>query len=72
MLAPERLDSTHDTPARPRLAYSVSEAAEQIDVSRSFVYKLIRQGTLPSVELDGRRLIRHEALVALLEDRERS
>jgi hypothetical protein len=40
-----------------RLAYSPAEAAEKIGISRA----------KPSLKLDRRRLIRHEALVGLLD-----
>lgn len=41
-----------------RLLVRPSEAAELIGVSRSKVYELIASGVLPSVRLDGGRLIR--------------
>jgi excisionase family DNA binding protein len=50
-----------------RLAYSPAEAAEKIGISRAKLYELLEKGTLPSLKLDRRRLIRHEALVGLLD-----
>ena len=52
---------------RPRLAYSIPEAAELLAIGRTYVYDLIRRGDLPTVKSGRRRLIRHEALVAYLD-----
>ena len=49
-----------------RLAYSPREVAEALGTSRAWVYRRIDDGTLPSVLLGGRRLVRHETLEALL------
>lgn len=50
----------------PRLAYSVAEAAEALGMSRATVNVHIADGTIPSVKIGGRRLIRRDALDALL------
>lgn len=55
-----------------RLAYSVDEAAQALGISRARLYELIADGTIPSVKLGRRRLIRRETLVRLLEDLETS
>lgn len=60
---PERVD---------RLAYSVAEAAAEIGISRAKLYQLLDDGTIPSLKLGRRRLIRREALVTLLADLEQS
>ena len=54
-------------PPIDRLAYSPAEAAEVLGISRPGIYNYLRDGTLPSLKLGRRRLIRHEALVALLD-----
>lgn len=52
------------------LAYSVAEAAQELGVSTSLVYKLVRQKELPSVRLGDRRLVvPHTALEAWLLER---
>jgi len=53
-------------PAHPPLAYSPADAAQVLGISRARLYQLIDDGTVPSVKLGRRRLIRHEALVDLL------
>lgn len=50
-----------------RLAYSPAEAAATLGISRARLYQLLEDGTVASVKLGRRRLIRHEALVALLD-----
>jgi excisionase family DNA binding protein len=50
-----------------RLAYSPAEAAQALGISRAKLYQLLDDGALPSVKLDRRRLIRREALDALLD-----
>ena len=51
-----------------RLAYSPSEAAELLGLSRARVYELMASGDLPSLRIGRSRRIRHEALVAFLAD----
>lgn len=51
----------------PRLAYSPAEAARALGISRARLYQLIDDGTIPSIKLGRRRLIRAEALRDLLE-----
>ena len=53
-----------------RLAYSVDETAAQLGCTRTHVHNLIKSGVLPSLKLGRRRLIRREALEALLEQLE--
>jgi excisionase family DNA binding protein len=50
-----------------RLAYSPAEAAKALGISRSKLYQKLDDGTIPSIKLDGRRLIRVADLVALLD-----
>jgi excisionase family DNA binding protein len=49
-----------------RLALSVPEAARTCGISRATVYRLIQQKKLETVKLGARRLVRPEALIALL------
>ncbi len=53
------------------LAYSPAEAAELLGISRAKLYQLLDDGTVPSLKLGRRRLIRAEALSATLERLER-
>ena len=53
-----------------RLAYSPAEAAQALGISRAKLYQLLGDGSLPSVLLDRRRLIRPSALSALLDSLE--
>jgi excisionase family DNA binding protein len=49
-----------------RLAYSVREVAALTGLGRSTIYVLLGEKKLLSLRVGGRRLIPHEALVALL------
>jgi excisionase family DNA binding protein len=49
-----------------RVCFSVGEAAAIAGLSASFVYVLMRRGTLHSVKVGGRRLIPRKALEGLL------
>jgi excisionase family DNA binding protein len=42
--------------------YRITEVAEQLNVSRSKVYELLKAGALPSVHIDRTRLVRAEDL----------
>lgn len=53
-----------------RLAYSPAEAAQALGISRARLYQLLDDGTIPSVKLGRRRLIRRQALADLLDDLE--
>lgn len=53
------------------LAYSPAEAASALGISRARLYELLTDGTIPSVKLGRRRLVRHEALTTLLDSLER-
>lgn len=50
-----------------RLAYSVDEAARLIGVGRTFLYAAIKQGTLKSSKVGGRRLLTVKAIETWLE-----
>ncbi len=50
-----------------RAAYSVLDAAQYLGVSRSQVYRLLADGSLDSLKIGTRRLIRRDAMDALLE-----
>lgn len=54
-------------PEATPLAHSPADAAELLGISRAKLYLLLEDGTIPSVKLGRRRLIRHEALVGLLD-----
>ena len=49
------------------LAVSVAQAAQLSGLSRSFLYLLIREGSLPSIKVGHRRLIRVAELEAWLQ-----
>jgi len=70
---PEQAPSPQTTPPRSynpappqKLAYSVREAAALTGLGRSTIYVLLGQKKLMSLRIGGRRLIPHDALVALL------
>ncbi|MGX6646469.1 helix-turn-helix domain-containing protein [Maricaulaceae bacterium MS644] len=50
-----------------RAAYSVLDAANYLGVSRSQIYRLLADGSLDSLRIGSRRLIRRDAMDALLE-----
>lgn len=49
-----------------RLAYSVKEVSEVLGMSEATVNLHIKEGTIPSVKIGGRRLIRRDVLDAIL------
>lgn len=58
----------HDEQDEPELrAVGVDQAAELLAVSRWTLYELLRDGTIPSFRLSGRRLIRVRHLRAFIE-----
>ncbi len=48
-------------------AYRVNDFCRLYGVGRSGVYKLLKEGKLPSVVIAGRRVIPHDAAEALLQ-----
>ncbi|MEM7338118.1 MAG: helix-turn-helix domain-containing protein [Actinomycetota bacterium] len=59
--------------APDKLVYSIDEAAEQLSIGRTLVYRLIRTGHLPSLKIGHRRLVARadlEAFVNRLRDGE--
>ena len=50
-----------------KLSYTVEEAAEAVGICRTSIREMIADQTLKSLKLKGRRLIRREALIALLD-----
>lgn len=40
-----------------KLVYSIQEAADLLGISRSYVYEMVRNGTIPSLELGKKRVI---------------
>jgi excisionase family DNA binding protein len=55
-----------------RLAYSPSEGAEVLGISRSKIYELITAGDLKVIKLGSRTLILHSELVRFLASRARA
>lgn len=58
-------------PAEPerfvtRLAYSPTQAADALSLSRATVYDLIASGQLPARKIGGRCIVTHEDLVKFL------
>jgi excisionase family DNA binding protein len=58
-----------DSPVE-KLAFGPAEAAQALGISRSRLYELLYEGTIPSIKLGSRRLIRRESLVAYLDQLE--
>ena len=50
-----------------RLTVSVEEAATMLGISRSGFYKLISNGTIPSLKIGGRRLVPVKTLESFIE-----
>ena len=50
-----------------KLAYTVSEAAEAIGLSKSTVFEMLKDGRLRGLKLGHRRLIRRSELEAVLD-----
>ena len=57
---------TQERPTFERRALSIVEAAEACGLSRATLYRLLNDGKLETVKVGARRLIRPEALDALL------
>jgi excisionase family DNA binding protein len=51
-----------------RLAFGIKEAAQSLGLGKSKLRMLIREGTLPTVRVGDRVLIRRESLEKLLQD----
>ena len=49
-----------------KLAYSVSEVAEQLGVKRTTVYELMNRGELRSFTIGRRRLVSYDDLVGFI------
>lgn len=58
----QKLEANHE---RPR-AYRVNDFCRMFGIGRTGVYKLLKEGKLPSVVIGGRRLIPADAAEALL------
>jgi excisionase family DNA binding protein len=50
-----------------KLAYSVTEVAELLGISRSSAYEYVRSGDLPSITLGSRIVVPRRALELLLD-----
>ena len=55
-----------------KLAYSVSEVAEMLSISRASAYTYVRTGVIQSVSLGGRILVPRKVLDDLLDLKEAS
>ena len=51
-----------------RRALSIQEAAEALNLSRATIYRLIEQKKLATLKIGARRLVRPEAIDALLRE----
>lgn len=47
-----------------KLVYSIQEVAALLGISRSYAYELVRNGTIPALELGKKRVIPKERFVA--------
>jgi excisionase family DNA binding protein len=59
-------NTSSPTEPRGRLTITPSEAAAELNISRSQLYILLRRGELPSVKIGRRRVILWDDLVAYL------
>ncbi len=46
-----------------KLVYSIQEAANLLGISRSYAYELVRNGTIPALELGKKRVIPKEKFI---------
>ncbi len=53
-----------------KLVYSIQEAANLLGISRSYAYELVRNGTIPALELGKKRVIPKEKFVAWINGKE--
>ena len=53
-----------------KLVYSIQEAANLLGISRSYAYELVRNGTIPALELGKKRVIPKEKFVAWINEKE--
>jgi excisionase family DNA binding protein len=53
------------------LVYTIPQAAKELEVSRSTVYRLITDGELESISVRSRKRVRRSALVRYLDDLQR-
>ncbi len=58
--------NTSENQAKAKIAYSIREAVEATNISRTKIYELINQGVLPSHKLGRRTLILRRDLDAFL------
>lgn len=53
-----------------KLVYSIQEAAKLLGISRSYAYELVRNGTIPALELGKKRVIPKEKFIAWINGKE--
>ena len=53
-----------------RRLVSIAEAAERLGISRSRLYELMQEGSLPTVRIGKRRLLASDALDAFITEHE--
>lgn len=59
-----------DTPRALRIAYKVPDAAEQLGVSKSTMWRLVRSGEVKSFLIGNCRRISHDTLVELVRQKD--
>lgn len=69
---PESVNASHEKAPTTRhpeatIAFAPAEAARQLCMSRATLYARMKDGTIPSVKIGGRRLIRRDVLERLLD-----
>lgn len=63
---------TRRIPSAERMALTVEEAAEQLAISRSQAYALVKRGVIPSILVGKARRVPRRALEAWVEDQAKS
>ena len=53
-----------------KLVYSIQEAANLLGISRSYAYELVRNGTIPALELGKKRVIPKEKFIEWINGKE--
>ena len=51
-----------------KITYSIQEVAELLGISKSYTYELVRNGTIPAIELGRKKIIPKERFLAWVND----
>lgn len=63
----EAVERSNDVERQPCVMLTVAEACEHLRISKWMLYRLIRDGELPTVKIGSRRLISMRSILRLIE-----